>query len=111
MHEKKTKYRFEQLQGENSKVYKLYIYDDVTAYGDFNWDTWEYDESETSANYFRQQLSEIPAGLLKRVLLFTICSNSIRRIRPVMSMGLRIPLPASFAWHAITSSWGLAHPC
>lgn len=60
MHEKKTKYRFEQLQGENSKVYKLYIYDDVTAYGDFNWDTWEYDESETSANYFRQQLSEIP---------------------------------------------------
>ena len=55
-----TKYRFEQMAGDESKIVKLYIYDDVTAYGDFNWNTWEYDESETSANYFRQQLSEIP---------------------------------------------------
>lgn len=53
-----TKFRFEQLAGSNT--YKLYVYDNVTAYGDFNWETWEYEDAETSANYFRQQLSEIP---------------------------------------------------
>lgn len=60
MPKRETKYRFEQMAGDESKTVKLYIYDDVTAYGDFNWNTWKYDESETSANYFRQQLSEIP---------------------------------------------------
>ena len=55
---KKTKYRFEQMAGQG--VVKLYIYDDVTAYGNFNWETWEYDDSETSANYFREQLAAIP---------------------------------------------------
>ena len=53
-----TKFRFEQQA--DSDTHKLYIYDDVTAYGAFNWSTWEYDESETSANYFREQLSAIP---------------------------------------------------
>ena len=63
--EHKTKYRFEQL-AENEKTYKLYVYDDVTAYGNFNWKTLEYDESETSANYFRKQLEEIPEdGLIE----------------------------------------------
>lgn len=40
--------------------HKLYIYDDVSAYGKFNWSTWEYEESETSASFFRQQLEAIP---------------------------------------------------
>lgn len=53
-----TKFRFEQLAGGN--VYKLYIYDNVTAYGDFNWETWDYEDAETSANYFREQLEQIP---------------------------------------------------
>lgn len=56
MDRRKTMYRFEQ----KGTVHKLYIYDNVTAYGNFNWETWEYDESETSANYFRKQLEEIP---------------------------------------------------
>lgn len=60
MPRRETKYRFEQMADDKSKTVKLYIYDDVTVYGDFNWNTWEYDQSETSANYFRQQLSEIP---------------------------------------------------
>ena len=55
---KATKFRFEQAAG--SETHKLYIYDDVTAYGTFNWETWNYDESETSAEYFRKQLEEIP---------------------------------------------------
>ena len=58
---KKTKYRFEQMAGQG--VVKLYVYDDVTAYGNFNWETWEYDDSETSANYFREQLAAIPERL------------------------------------------------
>lgn len=53
-----TKFRFEQLAG--TETFKLYIYDNVTTYGDFNWDTWDYDDSETSANYFREQLGGIP---------------------------------------------------
>lgn len=53
---RKTKFRFEQM----GSVHKLYIYDDVTASGTFNWETWTFDESETSANYFRKQLEEIP---------------------------------------------------
>lgn len=54
----KLKYRFEQLSGQD--VTKLYIYDDVTVCGKFNWSTLEFDESETSANYFREQLAGIP---------------------------------------------------
>lgn len=54
----KFKYRFEQSAGQN--VTKLYIYDNVTARGKFNWNTREFDESETSANYFREQLAGIP---------------------------------------------------
>lgn len=55
----KTKYRFAQ---KKANVHKLYIYDDVRAKGDFNWKTWDYEESETSAKYFRDRLEEIPDG-------------------------------------------------
>lgn len=48
---------FQQTAGN---IHKLYIYDDVTAYGTFNWSTWTYEESETSAKYFRDQLEAIP---------------------------------------------------
>lgn len=58
----KTKYRFEQLAGSSSSVHKLYVYDEVRAQGSFNWDTWNYEESETSAKYFRDQLDSIPDG-------------------------------------------------
>lgn len=37
---------------------KLYVYDEITKGGDFNWETWSYDESETSAKYFRDQLED-----------------------------------------------------
>lgn len=47
---------FQQAVGN---VHKLYIYDDVTEYGTFNWNTWDYDESETSAKYFKDQLAAI----------------------------------------------------
>ncbi|MBD5549481.1 MAG: Clp protease ClpP [Lachnospiraceae bacterium] len=45
---------------EGNNTHKLYIYDDVTAYGKFNWSTWSYDDSETSAKFFRDQLAAIP---------------------------------------------------
>ncbi|GFI12194.1 ATP-dependent Clp protease proteolytic subunit [Lachnospiraceae bacterium] len=48
------------FQKSEENVHKLYIYDDVTQYGTFNWSTWEYEESETSAKYFRDQLEAIP---------------------------------------------------
>ena len=56
--QKQTKYCFR--QEAESNVHQLYIYDDVSEYGTFNWLTWDYDESETSAEYFRKTLAEIP---------------------------------------------------
>lgn len=50
-------YCFKQEAGSN--VVKLYIYDDVSEYGDFDWKTWEYKESETSAKYFKKVLEEV----------------------------------------------------
>ena len=47
-------------QSAKSNTYKMYIYDDVKAYGKFDWNTWSYLKSETSANYFREQLDMIP---------------------------------------------------
>lgn len=52
--------RIDPKQEAKDSVYKMYIYDDVSAYGKFDWNTWSYLESETSAEYFRKQLSEIP---------------------------------------------------
>lgn len=54
------RYRFEQLAG--GETHRLYIYDEVSAEGKFNWNTWEYEESETSAKYFRDQLDAVPDG-------------------------------------------------
>lgn len=56
----KIKFRFNQLS--DSKKHQLYIYDDITAYGHVNWETYEFEESETSANYFREELNKIPDG-------------------------------------------------
>lgn len=54
---KPVKYCFQKTEGN---IHKLYVYDDVNAYGTFNWSTWKFDESETSAKYFRDQLEAIP---------------------------------------------------
>ncbi len=51
--------KFQPKQKANN-VYQLYIYDDVTDVGTFDWSTWEYLESETSAAYFKEQLENIP---------------------------------------------------
>ena len=58
MKQQKAHYCFRQEAG--SDVHKLYIYDDVSEYGTFDWWTWEYTESETSAEFFRKTLAEIP---------------------------------------------------
>lgn len=55
-----TNWRIEPIQAENKAL--LYIYDDVTEYGDFDWNTWSYKESETSAKCFADKLNEIPDG-------------------------------------------------
>lgn len=47
-------------QEQSTDTYKLYIYDDVSEYGTLDWWTWEYTESETSAEYFRKKLADIP---------------------------------------------------
>lgn len=52
----KVQFLFKQ-EGEK---YQIYVYDDVTEEGKFNWNTWTRDESETSAKYFQEQLTGIP---------------------------------------------------
>ena len=44
-----------------SNCHQIYLYDDISKYGEFNWETWDYDESETSAEHFRKLMEEIPA--------------------------------------------------
>ena len=62
MENPKLMFRAEQLKSESGATYKLYIYDQVRAKGEFDWKEWEYKESETSAKYFRDRLDEIPDG-------------------------------------------------
>ncbi len=45
---------------QTGNVHKIYLYDDVTDIGNFNFETWTRDESETSAKHFRDMLAEIP---------------------------------------------------
>lgn len=49
-----------QMSKNSDNVYEIYLYDDITEYGDFNWETWSRDESETSAKHFQKMLSDIP---------------------------------------------------
>lgn len=41
---------------------KLYLYDDISKYGSFNWETWDYEESSTSAAHFQKLLNEAGAN-------------------------------------------------
>lgn len=47
---------------QQADKYTFYLYDDVTKAGTFDWSTWEYVESKTSAKYFADQLAQIPAN-------------------------------------------------
>lgn len=49
------------MQKVEGNVHQIYLYDDIEKHGDFNWQTWSYDESETSAAHFRDVLNSIPA--------------------------------------------------
>lgn len=45
---------------QEAGIYDMYLYDDITAEGKFDWSTWTRLESETSAKYIRDQLAQIP---------------------------------------------------
>lgn len=53
---------FAARQSVKENTYELFIYDDITKYGDFNWETWQYDDSDTSAKRIREILNQIPEG-------------------------------------------------
>ena len=55
-------YCFRQESGENGTVHRIDLYDKVTKYGAFNWRDWDYEDSETSAKYFRDFLNDVPNG-------------------------------------------------
>lgn len=56
-----TAFTCKQASDGNNK-YQMFIYDEITKYGDWNWETWSYDDSETSADRIRKFLQEIPEG-------------------------------------------------
>ncbi|PWE85862.1 hypothetical protein LG34_13365 [Eubacterium ramulus] len=41
-------------------VHNIYLYDDIQEKGDWNWETWTRDDSETSAKHFQEELAQIP---------------------------------------------------
>ncbi len=75
MKQQKAHYCFRQEAG--SDIHKLYIYDDVSEYGTFNWNTFEFEESETSAEYFRKALAEIPENATIE-LHINSCGGSVK---------------------------------
>ena len=56
MEQKKVVYRFQQTD----HVHEIFIFDEIRKTGPFNWDTWQYDDSETSAKHFKELLDAIP---------------------------------------------------
>ena len=56
MEQKNIVYRFQQIDN----VHEIFIFDDIRKTGPFNWDTWKYEDSETSAKHFRELLNAIP---------------------------------------------------
>lgn len=52
----------QEAAAEGGTKHMLYIYDSVRKYGKFNWQTWQYEDAETSAKRFRDLLDEIPDG-------------------------------------------------
>lgn len=52
--------RIQFLFKQEGNKHQIYVYDDIEEGGRFDWKTWEYKESETSAKYFQQKLEEIP---------------------------------------------------
>ena len=48
------------LQEGTGHIHEIYIYDSITERGSFNYETWRFDESETSAKHFTKLLAEIP---------------------------------------------------
>lgn len=47
---------------QEADPYKLYIYDTITKYGEFDWETWSYKDADTSANKIREFLETVPDG-------------------------------------------------
>lgn len=54
------KYRMESRKSE-AEAYRLFLYDEISSVGRFNWETWKFEESETSAKHMKELLDEIPA--------------------------------------------------
>lgn len=72
MEQKTVVYRFQQI----GNVHRLYIYDEICKVGDFNWETWEYDESDTSAKHFQELLDQIPDSDSIEIY-FNSCGGSV----------------------------------
>lgn len=49
-------------QQVDGNVHKIFLYDDISKYGEWNWETWDYDESKTSAAHFQKLLEAVPDG-------------------------------------------------
>lgn len=56
MEKKNIIYRFQ----KTDNVHEIFIFDEIRKTGPFNWETWQYEDSETSAKHFKELLDEIP---------------------------------------------------
>lgn len=65
------------MKKQKDDVHQIYLYDEVTEIGNFNWETWSYEESETSAKRFQQMLDEIPEDG-KIELYINSCGGSVK---------------------------------
>lgn len=56
MNNKNVIYRFQ----KTDNAHEIFIFDEIRKTGPFNWDTWQYEDSETSAKHFKELLDAIP---------------------------------------------------
>lgn len=63
--------RMWEIKNAVANALDLYIYSEVDSYGHFNYSDWSYEESKTSADYFRKELAEHPG--IEQINIYINC--------------------------------------
>ena len=84
----------QEAAAEGVTKHMLYIYDSVRKYGKFNWQTWQYEDAETSAKRFRDLLDEIPDG--ENIELIEVVENRKKLPLPFIILKFETPREIKF---------------
>ena len=107
-------------QQVDGNVHKIFLYDDISKYGEWNWETWDYDESETSAHISRSSWKRCRMGKKLNCILIptadrfrkerpsTTCCRRARHTKWESWTAYAIQSRLQFCRGAMSESWGTA---